>query len=672
MVYSKINTSVNYKETKNIDNTDLNHESNIYYGELLKKSINFVVGNANYSYIENDIIFFNIYLVNFNKLISKIGIYEIKSDKYSYVFDEDGNINFNYLNKPLIFKFVDKILDDSYIFDNIDSFKKSDEEKSEEEDGEELDSEAEKSATDGETATEGEESEDESSKYISKSSEKIVDLSPLKLQTKEEADEEKRIFKEDESILWIENYMSNNNYDIIDNEGGGDCLFAVIRDGLSKINKKLTVKELRSRLSNEATDEIFKNYKYLYDKFLESYRILSLELKELIGKNDELKMKLKDITIETEKKVLVKEAIKVSKRYKQAQQELRLTKELLKEYLFMKNVKTLADFKKIINSCDFWAETWAISTLERILNIKLIILSSQQYDAKDLNNVLQCGQLNDKILEERGVFNPDHYIIIDYTGSHYKLITYKKRGALKFAEIPYDIKELIVNKCMEQQAGPFYIIPEFKEFAQLLKYNIAEFDDADVNVVNDLYDNNIVFQFYSRSNGKPLPGKGNGEKIPADQVTEFSDLSKIKDWRKQLSNFWNTNPINIDGLTWQSVEHYYQANKFKKGNPDFYKLFSVESGSEISKEPEYAKAAGGKTGKLGTKVLRHKTITLDLDFMENSDKIMEKAMYAKFTQHQELRDLLIATRNAKLVHFVRASPPVVFDNLMRVRKAITK
>ena len=53
----------------------------------------------------------------------------------------------------------------------------------------------------------------------------------------------------------------------------------------------------------------------------------------------------------------------------------------------MKNVKTLSDFKNLINSCDFWAETWAISTLERILNIKLIILSSQQYNHGDKNNV---------------------------------------------------------------------------------------------------------------------------------------------------------------------------------------------------------------------------------------------------------------------------------------------
>ena len=47
--------------------------------------------------------------------------------------------------------------------------------------------------------------------------------------------------------------MTNNNYGLKDNEGGGDCLFAVIRDGLELVGKKMSVKELRARLANEAT-----------------------------------------------------------------------------------------------------------------------------------------------------------------------------------------------------------------------------------------------------------------------------------------------------------------------------------------------------------------------------------------------------------------------------------
>ena len=43
----------------------------------------------------------------------------------------------------------------------------------------------------------------------------------------------------------------NNNYSIINNEGGGDCLFSAIRDGLARVNKKYTVKEIFYTLQGE-------------------------------------------------------------------------------------------------------------------------------------------------------------------------------------------------------------------------------------------------------------------------------------------------------------------------------------------------------------------------------------------------------------------------------------
>ena len=92
---------------------------------------------------------------------------------------------------------------------------------------------------------------------------------------------------------------------------------------------------------------------------------------------------------------------------------------------------------------------------------------------------------------------------------------------------------------------------------------------------------------------------------------------------------WNDNPISVDGLTWQSVQHFYEASKFRNQNPDFYKQFSVDSGSELSKNPEYAKAAGSKTGKLGTREFRHKSILIDKDFLERESKNNGKSIYMR-------------------------------------------
>ena len=345
----------------------------------------------------------------------------------------------------------------------------------------------------------------------------------------------------------------------------------------------------------------------------------------------------------------------------------------------MKNITSVDEFKTLIKSCDFWAEAWTIATLERILNIKLIIFSKTQYDADDFDNVVQCGEASE-ILLERGRFEPTHYILVDFQrfpSAHYRLITYKKRGALTFKELPYYIKELVANKCIEKQAGPFYLIPDFKNYDELLKLQANSrskslTEDIEIEADQSLFDDKIQFQFYSKSNGKPLPGKGAGEFIPSGRESEFSELAQIPEWRKKLSNFWDENEILIDGKRWKSVEHFYQASKFKEGHPDFYMLFSLDSGSELSKDALLAKAAGGKTGKKGKDLLRPKHVIMDPEFETGKDKIMEKAQYVKFTSNDGLKKLLKATKKAKLAHFRRGDEPEVFYSLMRVRNSLEK
>ena len=67
------------------------------------------------------------------------------------------------------------------------------------------------------------------------------------------------------------------------------------------------------------------------------------------------------------------------------------------------------------------------------------MLSKESYENDDYANVLQCGDSN---LMGKEVFTPNYYIMADYNGSHYKLVTYKKKAMLKFKDIPYDLKKL--------------------------------------------------------------------------------------------------------------------------------------------------------------------------------------------------------------------------------------
>ena len=153
---------------------------------------------------------------------------------------------------------------------------------------------------------------------------------------------------------------------------------------------------------------------------------------------------------------------------------------------------------------------------------------------------------------------------------------------------------------------------------------------------------------------------------------KFAELAGIKNWRKVLSNFFE-GEFTLDGKRWLSVEHFYHASKFKKNNPDFYALFSLDSDSEISKSPAMAKGAGGKTGKFKGKQIRSKKIKIDDDFF--SSKENEKAMYrgqmAKYKQVDEAKRVLMATKDAKLQHFVRGSQPIIFYDTMKIREVLS-
>jgi len=505
---------------------------------------------------------------------------------------------------------------------------------------------------------------------------------PMKLQEETESDSNniKSEYKESNKTSWIERCMTNNNYDIVETAKDGDCFFSTIVEAYKQVGHITTVDKLRAILSNEVTDEIYNNYRILYLNFLGLLKTREEEMKVLKKRSTALKKLNETVKSKEETKEILDGAKQISERFNAAKSERDDVKEMMHEFEFMTNVDSLEKLREFIKTPNYWADTWAISTIEKVLNVKIIILSKQAYDADDLDSVLQCGQLNDSDLEKQGNFSPDFYIMSGYLGNHYDLITYKNKRIFTFSEIPYDIKALIINKCMEKNAGPYYLIRDFRNFKSKLGLSPDEGspnDSDDVDVEYDLYDPEIIFEFHSKSDCKPKAGKGSGEKIPDDNLTEFNSLNKDKDkicdnWRRKLDDAWMTQ-FTLDGNRWASVEHYYLASQYKKGFPDFYKEFSLDSESDISKDIELAKVAGGKTGKLKDKQIRPKNVKVDEDFFEikenpRFEEARKNAIQAKFTQNLDLKKILMETKNAKLVHFVRRSPPVPDEPLMRVRK----
>lgn len=605
MVVSLLNSNVIYDENINLDKSDVNNRSPLYKAKIYDMFILFSIGNIKNTFIEQNIIYYPIYIIKNDKVKLQIGVYETSPEQQMEIIDENGNIEVSYLNNILFYSFVNKEL--------IKKFE-----------------------------------------YKEKS---------------------KSVYNYTENEPWIQTFMKNNNYDIIDNEGSGDCLFATIRDGLKYVNRNVSVKEQREILSNELSENTFNQYKTLYDNLMSETENIQEQLNRLVKEHKEIKTKINSSKYADLKDNLLKEREKVKKEHKELKEKLQIQKEINSEFKFMKNINTIEDLRNFIKTKNYWGDTWAISILERVLNIKLIILSSEAYSNGDLNNVLICGSTDDPVLIEKNIFEPSHYIMVEYTGNHYKLITYNDKGTLTFDEIPLDIKNMILDKCFEGERSSFKIIPDFKE---LITQEVITSDkketpkDKKDKIDKKLYDDNTIFQYYIKSSGKSLPGKGAGEKINIEDITKYKELGKIPDWRKKLSNDW-VQTFELDGHTWSSVEHYFNAHKFKNVSKDFYESFAldVNPNDELSTDPAFAKAAGSLTGKYKSKQIRPKNIKIDPNFDDYKDEILKKALYAKFNQNKELKQLLKETKDAKLQEFVQGNPPIVSMELMRIREQLS-
>ena len=267
MVLSKLNRDISYPELKSVNPGDIKMEASLYQLEILGIDVIIAVGNSKNTFENENIMYFPIYLVKKNNKVIQIGVYEIKASDYITYLDDFNNLDVEKMSEPLIYTFVTAGMLNKLRLEPDVPLRRVEKEEGE--------------ITNSDIETSDDENEKEKRKHASDYNvvyeipEERTDVfiltkgvpipAELVEETKKKATEYKEKYHAEPNDIWLQKFMKNKNYSLVDNEADGECLFATIRDAFSSIAQQTSVGKLRSKLSKEATEDIFLNYKEQYD-----------------------------------------------------------------------------------------------------------------------------------------------------------------------------------------------------------------------------------------------------------------------------------------------------------------------------------------------------------------------------------------------------------------------
>ena len=97
---------INYPEIKILDPEDKNFDASMYAITVLGKDIIIALGQAKYTFVDDNIIYFPIYFVKDDSFSTQIGVYEIIADQLPNILDDDGDVILEDIDSPLIYSFV--------------------------------------------------------------------------------------------------------------------------------------------------------------------------------------------------------------------------------------------------------------------------------------------------------------------------------------------------------------------------------------------------------------------------------------------------------------------------------------------------------------------------------------------------------------------------------------
>ena len=713
MVVSRLNKHVTYQESKRLEKEDISKKSILYELEIENKyipKVNIVVaiGNARRKYEKIDtgpgIVYFPIYLITKNKNAIQIGVYEIfKNEIDKFVDKETQEIqNYDLFEPPLLWSWVDN----SFIVENRLSpivF-----EENETDNDEDVDSEDDKDEI--EVVIDKKPVE-----YIIPEHRKDIFTIMRDVRPPEKLKEENRVtakyLKKENDLNWISQFLKNEHYDIIDK----DNLFHAIQSAFEQIGQQTHETKLRKKMvDSKWIESYFHHQKSKYNELVKYSREIQKKLDTAITEKENYKKLLKQ-----KKESSMKLNEHEIKEYNQLKENIEIytiqkseIKKLMSEYDFIKTIHTVDQMRDYMLSKKYHIDEEGLSFLEKVLKIKFILFNEDSHRENDLKGMIDCGAKDEKL----GKFQPEYYILLEYSQerNRYNLVSYKHKRIFAFSELPYDLKNIISYKCVENVDGNFRYIPEWVKFHKEVTkrgdlYDEDSHKDIDVEDITSSgimrkYDG-VKINIYCHSSREKFPGKIRGETIPFDEnMIEYTILSSIKNWRCILDNNWTGTDVNekgslksyqfeLNGYYWASVQHYVQACKFREDNLAYYTKFALGTsesdiylnnmnGKDLSNNVELAIFIGTKSpGKLfkGTSTgelkgyQRDKKIQIDRIYNEDIEaRNLKDALYAKFSQNPTFKKILISTRNSQLFYTPLKRKPQPAEELMVVREMLMR
>jgi predicted NAD-dependent protein-ADP-ribosyltransferase YbiA (DUF1768 family) len=167
-----------------------------------------------------------------------------------------------------------------------------------------------------------------------------------------------------------------------------------------------------------------------------------------------------------------------------------------------------------------------------------------------------------------------------------------------------------------------------------------------------------VLVFYSKSADKKA-GYGAGEILQKND--DFSELNRIKNWRRILSNF-HYEPFIWNNTEWYSIEEAFQASKFGKENYELFKQH-VRNNCPNKEDNGLCSQQARKWKKLNETQLA--------EWDKKKDQIMKSISEAKYTQSSIGKLVLQSTKDSTLMHFLpRKTYKIHFKHLEDIRKTM--